>query len=255
MMFGYDQSMKRRWLAIFLLGLGGCAVGGISAYTERSSPRVLVLGGTGQLGVMVTRELVTAGARVVVFARPNSDRSVLAGLPVEFVTGDLLVADEVERALRGRRFDVIVSAVRVEDGDPNFYSKMMPSLLVAARAAGVRQFIHHGAVGAGDNVKKFTGLGWERVPGIFERLKDQGEGERLLRQSGIRYTIIRNARLYPADHAATGVAKLTEDDTVLTPMTRADLARLTRECLLAVACLDKTYHVRDDSLAWPPPRR
>jgi hypothetical protein len=38
-------------------------------------------------------------------------------------------------------------------------------------------------------------------------------------------------------------------------MTRADLARLTRECLLAAACLDKTYHVRDDSLAWPPPRR
>ena len=70
-----------------------------------------------------------------------------------------------------------------------------------------------------------------------------------------RSTIIRNARLYPADHAATGAAKLTEDDTVLTPMTRADLARLTRECLLAAACRDKTYHVRDDSLAWPPPRR
>lgn len=255
MMFGYDQSMKRRWLAIFLLGFGGCVAGGVSTSTERSTPRVLVLGGTGQLGALVTRELVNAGAHVVVFVRPSSDRRALAGLPVEFVTGDLLVADEVTRALRGRRFDAIVSAVRVEDGDPSFYSKMMPPLLVAARASGIRQFIHHGAVGAGDNVKKFTGLGWERVPGIFERLKDQGEGERLLRESGIHYTIIRNARLYPPEQAATGVARLTEDDTVLTPMTRADLARLTRECLLATACRDKTYHVRDDSLAWPPPRR
>lgn len=247
--------MNRRWLAIFLLGLCGCVASGLSGTAERSSPRVLVLGGTGQLGVLVTRELLAAGARVVVFVRPSSDRSVLAGLPVEFVTGDLLVADDVAHALRGQRFDVVVSAVRVEDGDPNFYSKMMPHLLVAARASGVRQFIHHGAVGAGANVQKFTGLGWERVPGIFERLKDQGEGERLLRESGLHYTIIRNARLYPAEQPATGVARLTEDDTVLTPMTRADLARLTRECLLAAACRDKTYHVRDDSLAWPPPRR
>jgi uncharacterized protein YbjT (DUF2867 family) len=251
MMFGYDQPMTRRWLAIFLLGLCGCAAAGFSDAAGRSHPRVLVLGGTGQLGGLVVRELLASGARVVVLVRPSSDRSTLAGLTVDFVTGDLLVADDVARALRGRRVDVVVSAVRVDDGDFHFYSKMMPPLLKAARAAGVQQFIHHGAVGAGDNVKKFSGLGWERVPGIFERLKDQGEGERLLRESGIHYTIIRNARLYPVEQPPTGVARLTEDDTVLTPMTRADLARLTRECLLADACRDKTYHVRDDSLAWP----
>jgi len=117
--------------------------------------------------------------------------------------------------------------------------------------AGVRQFIHHGAVGAGRNVEKFQNLGWERVPGIFDRLKDQGIGEDLLRGSGVPYTIIRNARLYPPEAPATGKAALTEDDSIITPMTRADLAKLTLSCVANAACLNKTFHVQDASLPWP----
>jgi len=69
----------------------------------------------------------------------------------------------------------------------------------------------------------------------------------------VPYTIIRNARLYPDEKPATGQAELTEDDTVLTPMTRADLAILTLRCVGNAACYRKTYHVKDLSLPWPPP--
>jgi hypothetical protein len=70
----------------------------------------------------------------------------------------------------------------------------------------------------------------------------------------VAFTIIRNSRLYRDGTPSTGSAELTEDDSVLTPMTRADLARLTRDCLGKAACMGKTYHVRDPSLVWPPPR-
>jgi hypothetical protein len=36
-------------------------------------------------------------------------------------------------------------------------------------------------------------------------------------------------------------------------MTRADLAIFTLRCLANPDCYGKVYHVRDESLAWPPP--
>jgi uncharacterized protein YbjT (DUF2867 family) len=198
--------------------------------------------------------LVAGGDRVTVFARPSSDRSRLAGLPVSYVSGELRQDGDVAAAFAGRRFDAVISAVRVPDGDIHFYEKIMTSLAREARAAQVGQIIHHGAVGAGANAAKFAGLGWERVPGLLDRLRDQGVGEDLLRASGVPWTIIRNTRLYPDGTPATGKAVLTEDDTIIEAMTRKDLARLTLQCLGNAACLGKTYHVKDGTLAWPPPR-
>jgi uncharacterized protein YbjT (DUF2867 family) len=216
------------------------------------SQRVLVLGGTGQLGAQVVRELSADGHKVTVLARPNSDRKRLEGLDVAYVLGDVTVDADVKNVFQGRRFDVVVSALRVMDGDIKFYEKALTPVAKYAKKNRVKQIIHHGAVGAGANRAKFPTLGWERVPGLYDRLADQGVGEEILRNSRIAYTIIRNARIYPGETAATGKAELTEDDSVLTPMTRADLALFTKQCVLNKACYNKTYHVRDMSLTWPP---
>lgn len=228
----------------------------VAAVAGTAAPprEVLVFGGTGLLGADIVRGLVAAGVRVTVFARPSSDRARLAGAPVEFVTGDLRAPADLDAALAARRYDAVVVALRADDGVTDLYATVMPVLARAARAHGVGQVIHHSAVGAGDNAARFAALGWERVPGLLDRLRDQGAGEAALKASGVRYTIIRNARVYPPGTPATGAARLTLDDSVLTPMTRADLARLTLECLGAAACFDRTFHVSDPTLAWPPPR-
>lgn len=220
-----------------------------------AKPReVLVLGGTGALGAEIVRRLVARGEHVTVFARPASDRSRLDGLPVSWVVGDLMNPPDIENAFRGRPVDVVITAVRVEDRDIHFYEKFMKPLTAAARAAGVAQFIHSGAVGAGANAAKFPSLGWEKVPGLLDRFKDQGVGEDILRASGLTYTIIRNSRVWPDGTPATGKAALVEDDSYIGPVARPDLAELTVSCLGNAACYGKTYHVRDDSLTWPPPR-
>ena len=227
---------------------------GSSCATTPATPKardVLVLGGTGQLGAQIVRALLQQGEHVTVLARSNSDRTRLKDLSVDYLTGDLLSEADVGRAMRAKKFSVVINAVRVEDGDIHFYEKILRPIAVHAKATGVAQIIHHGAVGAGGNAAKFARLGWDRVPGMLDRLRDQGVGEDLLRTSGVPYTIIRNSRLYPDATPATGKAELTEDDTVLTPMTRADLARLTVQCLGNKTCFGKTYHVRDLSLAWP----
>ena len=247
---------RRHWLASLLAAIAAAFLLATPVNAEPVARSVLVLGGTGQLGRAILAELSATHAVVSVFARENSSR---AGIPqragegrtIEWLVGDLLNEADIDRAFAGRRIDIVINAVRVEDGDVHFYEKIMGPLVRNARRAGVQQFIHHSAVGAGDNVEKFRNLGWERVPGIFERLKDQGIAETLLRESGVPYTIIRNARLYPASQPATGKAVLTEDDSVITPMTRADLARLTVGCIGDPRCVNQSFHVSDPSLRWP----
>lgn len=244
-------AMRKRLLGAVTLLLTGLAA---TAHAAVEAPReVLVLGGTGQLGAEIVRLLVARGDAVTVFAREGSDRSRLQGLSVRFATGDLMSESDIDAAFAGRKFAAVISAVRVEDGDIHFYERFMGPLTREAKKAGVGQLIHHGAVGAGANAAKFPSLGWEKVPGLLDRLKDQGVGEDLLRAGGVPWTIIRNTRLYPDGTPSTGHAVLTEDDTVINAMTRKDLALLTMSCLGNTACLGKTWHVKDGSLAWPPP--
>lgn len=208
-------------------------------------PRALVLGGTGRLGAEVVRALVAADYPVTVFARPTSDRVRLAGLELDYVTGDLLDADSVMQAIGTRRFDYVIDASSRGSSSEPFYDTAMRNVLSAVADSGVRQFILHGSVGAGDNARHFPQAPFARMRVV---LQAKGTAEALLKGSGIPYTIIRNGRVERDGTPPTGRARLTEDDTILAPVTRADLAALTLECLGNPDCIDKTYHAADDSL-------
>ncbi len=60
---------------------------------------VLVLGGTGQLGSEIAKDLVGAGEDVTVLARPTSNRARLEGVDVTYVIGDMLADADMERIL------------------------------------------------------------------------------------------------------------------------------------------------------------
>jgi len=204
----------------------------------------LVFGGTGRLGAPIVRLLVAAGHPVTVFARPDSDRRRLAGLELDYVTGDLTEVQSVLAAVGGRRFSFVIDA-SARRGNPNpFYGQAMKYILAAIADSQVRQFILHGSVGAGENRQQF--------PGVFERMEAvmqaKGEAEDLLRASGITYTIIRNGIVQRDGTAATGTARLSKNQSLLGRVTRLDLARLTMECLDNEACANQTFHAVDDSL-------
>ncbi len=239
---------RNRLLALLLVTLLNC-----SAMTPAWSD-ILVFGGTGQLGARIVHLLRDAGEDVTVFVRPTSDRSPLDGLGVDYVVGDLLNEADVAAAFESASYRAVIVAVRVPVSVAGFYETANRHITRYAPAAGVMQIISHGAVGAGDNMAMHPDIPWSVVPGLSERMEDRGRAEALLMNSDIGVTIIRNSRVWPNDTPSTGHAELSEDQRTLTPITRADLARFTMDCLDNLACANKIYHARDTSLSWPPPQ-
>jgi nucleoside-diphosphate-sugar epimerase len=78
---------------------------------------VLITGATGLVGQNFAKRAVDAGFNVLAMVRPNSDRSVLNGLPVRFVEADLEIRDTIPGALS--EADVVVhAAAHVGDWGP-----------------------------------------------------------------------------------------------------------------------------------------
>jgi len=123
---------------------------------------VLVTGASGFVGGSVVPELVSGGHRVVALVRsPQAGEAVMARLGaderthVELRTGDPVAATGLADALA--RVDAVVhllAIARDRDGGKSL-SRVntggTTTMLEAARAAGVRRFIHVGAMGVTDD--------------------------------------------------------------------------------------------------------
>jgi uncharacterized protein YbjT (DUF2867 family) len=243
--------MNRR---IVLLALS-CVVGIPGVLHGAGQGSVLVFGGTGQLGADVVQRLVALGEEVVVFVRPSSDRKRLASLDVDYVVGDMLKEQDVSAAFQSRKIRAVINTVRAPISERGFYDITSRWVVAHAKQAGVAQIIHHGAVGAGENRELFPDVPWDRVPGLAVRMDDHRLAEKNFMASGIATVVIRNSRVWPHGTPSTGKASLTEDQSVMTPITRADLADFTLHCLDNPACAGKIYHAVDPALTWPPPGR
>lgn len=243
------SSQLLQMLALLLLSVGSSQAGSDRTSSEN---KVLVFGGTGQLGSAIVRELVGAGHPVAVFVRPSSDRSRLDGLAVSYVTGDILDAAQVMAAFDGKDIRTVVDATARGSADDEFYPTAMAHIIAGAKAGGVKQIILEGSVGAGDNVKQFPQANFGRMRST---LAAKGRAEQLLIDSGIGYTIIRNGILLSADLPPTRSARLSTDQRLMRKITRTDLAILTVRCVGNPDYMNGIWHAVDDSLDVPPQYR
>ena len=141
---------------------------------------ILVAGATGQLGSLVTRRLLARGEVVRILVRPGSNFQPLVDLGAQPVFGDLKDRASLAAACEG--VDVVVTTANsAARGGANTVATVdllgNRSLVDAAKAAGVKQFVFTSALGA-DPAR----------PVPFLRAK--GETEQYLRASGMTYTIL-----------------------------------------------------------------
>jgi uncharacterized protein YbjT (DUF2867 family) len=118
---------------------------------------VLVTGATGKQGGATTRALLAARVPVRALVRDvATDRArALEALGVELVTGDLLDRESVVRAATGARavFSVQMPAYTPEGFDFDGEVTQGTNLIVGAKTAGVRQFVHTSVAGAGQHTE------------------------------------------------------------------------------------------------------
>lgn len=216
-----------------------------AASKTRSSRKVLVFGGSGQLGSQVVRALLGAGHDVTVFVRPTSDRDRLAKLPVHYIEGDVTVEADVRRAMQTTRFDVVVDALGRSGAEVGFFAVSGTNIAKWASATDVKQLILHSSVGAGQSKEAYPPERYVAMRPLFVA-KETGENAAI--DSGVTYTIIRNAVLRDPPDDVPEQARLVSDQRAYGSVSRRGLARLTVQCIDEPSCRNQIFHAIDDTL-------
>ena len=248
--------MKRRLLILLLVGIVlpraalAASDGTPPASSQQTGCRgILLFGGTGRLGASIARLLVSAGEPVTVFRRSSSPLDRLDGLNVSYVVGDLADERSIAAAFDSQSFCAAIDASAqrgASNSVPRFYENAARWMVQNAKRTGVRQFILHGSIGAGDNRNEVPAL---RDAPASDRLIDKGRAEQAVIAGGVPYTIIRHGLVpYDPQPPATGRAYLTPDLTTWGEITRDDLAILTLDVLGNPARSNKIYHAIDPLL-------
>lgn len=208
----------------------------------------LVFGGSGRLGSEIVKQLVEAGNATTVFVRSTSDRSRLEGLNVTYAVGDVINEADVAAALQANQFEVIINAISKRNGEPLPFESGQRNINKWAKETGVSQVIFLSSVGAGENQRVIPENMKKFQEAFKDQLVDKGVAEVELKESGLTYTIIRTGAVIPVGAEPTGQGQLVEDETVIGPITRPDLAVLVVGCVLTPDCENKIYHSIDESL-------
>ena len=143
----------------------------------------LVVGGSGQLGTALVRQLVAAGKPVRAFVRPMSQYQHLIGEAVDLAFGDLRDVGSIRAAISG--VDVVLANANIiapRYGDT--YEKVegigYESLIEEAGQQGVRRFV-------------FASVPMSPMDDQVPQFRAKRQTENALIDSGVPYTILRCA--------------------------------------------------------------
>jgi dihydroflavonol-4-reductase len=144
--------------------------------------KALVTGASGFVGSAVARKLAERGLAVRALVRPGSPRQHLAGLDIEFVTGDLRDPDSVRAAMKDARWLFHVAAdYRLWARDPNEIvdNNMRSTRIVMeeAKRAGVERIVYTSSVATlktgptGETFDETISLDESHAIGAYKRSK------------------------------------------------------------------------------------
>lgn len=147
------------------------------------TPTILVLGGSGFVGRYLVARLAAKGYRVTVLTRRRASARHLILLPtVDVVEGDPYDPATLLRLAVPATAAINLVGILNEGGGATFQRAHveLPRLLVAAcKSADVKRVLHMSALGA------------DAAGGPSRYQRSKGEGEALVRGSGLDYTIFR----------------------------------------------------------------
>jgi uncharacterized protein YbjT (DUF2867 family) len=208
-----------------------------------STPRILVLGGSGFVGRQVCEQLVRLGWRVTVPTRRAAHAAAVQNLPgLTVVEASVHSASELARLMPGH--DAVVNLVAVLHGDEPRFEQVhvqLPALVAQAmHLAGVKRLVHISALGAD-----------VQGPSMYQRSKAQGET--VLHNALLDLTVLRPSVIFGAEdkflnlfadlQAVFPFMPLAGSSTRFQPVWVGDVARAVVICLQSSRTIGQTYEL------------
>ena len=170
-------------------------------------PKVLIAGASKGVGFKLAKYLREKGVDVVAMLRSDDAKAKLEGIGAAVVKADALDGGAVRVAFSDAGSnDAVACTVGGKPGDTARADYPgAKNCIDAAKAAGIERFLLVSSIGAGDT-RRFL------PPPLLERLgpviDEKDKAEAYLRESGLKYTIVRPGGL--ESDSATGNGILTE---------------------------------------------
>lgn len=191
---------------------------------------ILIIGASHGIGLETVKLLLADGHRVRAFAR-SADRIAITDPNLEKIAGDALNKDDVARALAGT--DAVVQCLGVSMSlqtmlsGTTLFSRATRILVDLMREHGPQRLICVTGLGAGDSRGHF-GMLYDGLmfPVLLKRVYDDKDiQERMVKDSGLDWTIARPGILVSAP--VTGRYRALDDpkDWAFKTVARADVAR------------------------------
>eukprot|EP00958_Prasinococcus_capsulatus_P028786 scaffold7214_cov410-Prasinococcus_capsulatus_cf.AAC.26 len=174
--------------------------------------------------------------------------------------GDALDKAAVEKAIKGKELDAIISTIGGTPADPRADSEGNINLIEAAEAAGVKRFILVTSIGTGSSKDAPPPQVYDVLkPVLLEKQKAEdrlmksrcAERGRRLYGHGLEWTIVRPGGLKSEPATKTGV--LTEATNVCGAIHREDVADLVCQCLYSDTSKGKVLAAVDSEQLFDQP--